>query len=106
MGMQLAQQFSGVPGITFNITVSDVSQAIPTAKLTRNTAKAVGAIISSRDQDVVFAFGVAPDQSGLGHLLSSDGDFLVLDSYAAVRDFRVINETVSANGKLTITIFF
>ena len=59
-------------------------------------------LITCETNDIRFAWGTAPTQAGVGHILYT-GQSLKLSNHKQIIDFRFINKTNSANGVLQIT---
>ena len=101
----------GQPQITYQVNSTNTAQIIAVAKQyvlgsNKNEKPCHGASITVETNDIRYAFGVAPTQSGglgLGHL-AGDGDVIKLNSYKAVRDFQFISNVAGAHAMLTITI--
>lgn len=103
----------GRPSITYEMNSTDAAQIIAVAKHTQGSSGpqqqiCKSALISFEDNEVRYAFGVAPVADGAGELGHSagDGSILKLNSYKAIRDFQFITAVAGNHAKMMITIGF
>jgi len=62
----------------------------------------IAVLITCEDNDIRFAWGTNPVQSGVGHILYV-GQSLKLTNHKQIIDFRFINKTAQSNAVLMIT---
>ena len=98
--------YTGEPLTTLKHTCGDTAETLidnVTGFVAQSSGKnVIGVLITCEDNDIRFAWGTNPVQSGVGHVLS-DGQSLKLTNHKQIIDFRFINKTNASNAVLMIT---
>lgn len=113
MSLQNVAVVGGRPSITYEMNSTDAAQIIAVAKQTQDTGADMeqtckSAMITVEDNEIRYAFGVAPVKDGAGELghPGGDGSIIKLNSHKSVRDFQFISAVAGDHAKLMITIGF
>ena len=101
--MDIIYNFSGSPGITSVLTVSNIAVPLPDTQLSTSwtRSRAIASIITCEGASVRIAFNIDPTNS-FGHILYP-GQSLYLSNPVAVRTFRVIQANAGQTAILHIT---
>ncbi len=113
MTYRFAMEITGEPQTTLKHTCGDTAETLDDVtgmlfQVTKTKAGApvksnvVGVLITCETYDIRFAWGTAPVQAGVGHLLVV-GQSMKLTNHKQILDFRFINKTNAENSVLMIT---
>jgi hypothetical protein len=101
---------SGVPGVTYKVSSSDVAAGIDSSKLTLNDKIAQAMQITIENNDIRTSSVETPRQDGdgsgeLGHIRKENTNFEVLGE-KQIENFEYISKLPGESAVLTITIFY
>ena len=103
---RLCQAHGTVSAPVQQLTSSDAAQAIPEASLVNGAGyQASSALITVENASIRYAFGVAPTQAGLGHLVEA-GQSITIDNPDDVASFQFISAAAGTPAVLQATLKF
>ena len=106
-GITRAEELRLIAGTTFSIqnTADAVETFTEAQRLSTDEHEPVAALIDVKVNNCLFAFGVDPVPSGLGHARDA-GDKFALQSTDEIKAFRFINAVGTEQCTLNVTFYY